>query len=215
MSQPTKPKRTYNSALRQAQAHQTRLQILATARELFVEYGYSGATIDAIAQEAGVAPETVFAIFGSKRSILASLVQVSVGGDEQPIPLMQRPGPQAVLHEQDPQRQVRRFAEDISGILERVAPLFEVMRMAAKTEPEIAGMLQRILDERRQNLAVFVKNLAAYATLRTELDEATTVDTVWAITSPEMFSLLTRDRGWSRERYADWLGDSLARLVLD
>lgn len=190
------------------------MQIIAAARESFIQYGYSGATIEAIAQSAGVAPETVFAIFGNKRSLLAALVQVSVGGDEQPIPLLQRPGPQAVLHEQDPHRQVQRFAEDIAGILVRVAPLFEVMRTAAKTEPEIAVMLQGLLGERWQNLAVFVKNLAAHTTLRAGLNEDEAVDTAWALTSPEMFSLLTRDRGWSRERYAAWLGETLARLLL-
>ncbi len=214
MSQPAKPKRAYNSTRRRAQARETRLQIIAAARKLFIEHGYSGATIEAIAQEAGVAPETIFAIFGNKRSILAALVQVSVGGDDRPIPLLQRPGPQAVLHEQNPVQQVQRFAEDITGILERVAPVIEVMRMAAKTETEIAEMLRSLLERRWQNLAVFVKNLAAHAALRTELDEATAVDTVWAIASPEMFSLLTAGRGWSRERYAVWLGEALARLLL-
>lgn len=215
MSQSAKPRRSYNSTRRRAQARETRLQIIAAARKLFIEHGYSGATIEAIAQEAGVAPETIFAIFGNKRSILAALVQVSVGGDERPVPLLQRPGPQAVLHEPDPVVQVRRFAEDISSILERVAPLFEVMRMAAKTEPEIAEMLQGILGERRRNLAVFVNNLAAHTPLRAGLDETEAVDTVWAIASPEMFTLLTRDRGWTRERYAAWLEEVLRRLLLE
>src|SRR5512141_1870147 len=137
MTKPRKIKRPYNSTRRQAQARETRRQIIEAARRLFAEHGYAGATIEAIAQEAGVAPETIFTTFGNKRTILAALIDVAVGGDEQSIPLLQRPGPQTVLQEHDPIRQLQMFAEDIAGILERVAPVFEIMRMAAKTEPDI------------------------------------------------------------------------------
>lgn len=77
--------------------------------------------------------------------------------DDRPIQLLQRPGPQSVLHEQNPVHQVHLFAEDITGILERVAPAIEVIRMAAKAEVEIAEMLRSLLERRRQNLTVFVK----------------------------------------------------------
>ena len=105
MTQTKKLKRQYNSTRRQAQASETRKQIIEAARKLFAQYGYAGATIEAIALEAGVAPETVFAVFGNKRTILANLIDISVGGDDQPVPLLQRPGPQSVLQEPDPVRQ--------------------------------------------------------------------------------------------------------------
>ena len=210
MSQLAKPKRKYNSDRRRAQAGETRRQIVAAARTLFMERGYAGATIEAIAQAAGVAPETIFAVFGSKRAILARLVGVAVGGDEQPIPLLQRPGPQAVFQERDPARQLELFAADISAILERVAPVFEIMRMAAKTEPDIAGLLKNLLEERLQNMLIFVQHLP----LRAGLDAAQAAETVWAVTSPEVFSLLTLDRGWPRERYTRWLAGALSRLLL-
>src|SRR5512139_1844715 len=99
MTKPRKTKRPYNSARRQAQARETRRQIIEAARLLFSEHGYTGATIEAIAEEAGVAPETIFATFGNKRTILAAVIDVAVGGDAQPVPLLQRPGPQAVLQQ--------------------------------------------------------------------------------------------------------------------
>src|SRR5215204_3120445 len=101
MTEEIKPKRRYTSRRRQVQAAETRRQIVEAARQLFAERGYVGTTIEAIAQAAGVAGETVYATFGSKRAILARLVDVSVGGDEQPIPLLERPGPQAVQQERD------------------------------------------------------------------------------------------------------------------
>lgn len=214
MTQSEKPKREYNSMRRQAQARETRRQIIEAARELFAGHGYAGATIEAIAQRAGVAPETVFAIFGNKRTILSNLMDVSVGGDDQPVALLQRPGPQRVLRESDPKLQMQTFAQDISLILERVAPIFEIMRMAAKTEPDIAELLKKLLGERLHNLAEFVHSVTANSPLRNGLDEKQAAEIVWAITSPEVFSLLTVDRGWSRERYTQWLGEALIRLLL-
>lgn len=214
MTQSEKPKRTYNSTRRQVQARETRRQIITAARKLFTQYGYSGATIEAIAQEAGVAPETIFSIFGNKRTILSELMRFSLGGDDQPIPLLERPGPQAVLREPDPRRRLELFAEDISHILERVAPLFEIMRMAAKTEPDIAGLLKTLLAERLTTMAQFVQAISAHDPLRQGLDRNQASEIVWTMTSPEVFRLLTVDLEWSRESYVRWLGDSLARLLL-
>jgi AcrR family transcriptional regulator len=209
-----KPKRPYNSTRRQAQARQTRQQIADAARQLFTERGYTGATIEAIAQEAEVAPETIYATFGNKRKILTHLMNIAVGGDEEPIRLLDRPEPQATMRESDQQLQLSQFARSITSILERVAPIFAIMRAAAKTEPEIADLLERILQERWQNLGTFVQHVAANGPLREGLPMPQAVDTVWAIASPELFTLLTVDRGWSKEQYIDWLATSLIRLLL-
>jgi AcrR family transcriptional regulator len=210
MTSQKKSRRPYDSTRRQAQARETRLRIIDAARGLFAERGYAGATIDAIAQTAGVAPETVFAAFGNKRGILAGLVDLSVGGDDLPIPLLERPGPQSVLEEANLVRQMRMFSHDISEILERVAPVFEILRTAAKTEPEIAELLRELLAGRWRNLAVFVEHLP----LRKGLEREQATEIVWTLTSPEVFRLLTADRGRSRERYAAWLEATLSRLLL-
>ncbi len=214
MTKSPKSKRQYNSTRRQAQARETRRQIIEAARQLFIEYGYAGATIDAIAQEAGVAPETIFATFGSKRAILAAVIDVAVGGDDQPTPLLQRPEPQAVLQQTEPAQLLQLFAADISDILERVAPVFVIMRVAAKTEPDIAELLKNRLEQRLRNLTAVAQRLAAQQALREELNVEQAADIIWTMTSPEVFSLLTVDRGWSKERYARWLGDTLTRLLL-
>ena len=93
------PKRRYDSTHRQEQARQTRLEIIQAARKLFFEHGYSGTSIEAIAQEAGVAVETVYGIFGSKRQILFSLVDYSLTGDDLPVPLLKRGEIQETLAE--------------------------------------------------------------------------------------------------------------------
>lgn len=214
MTDSPKLKRPYRSNRRQAQARETRRQIVEAARRQFTENGYMGATIEAIAQEADVAPETIYAIYGNKRTLLASVIEVAVGGDDQPVAVLQRSGAQAVLQLSDPVQQLQMFAEDIAKILERVAPLFGVMRAAARTEPEIADLLHALLAERFQNLSRFVGHVAARTALRSAIDETTASETVWAMTSPEIFSLFTADRGWTRAQYARWLGDALVRWLL-
>lgn len=214
MADSAKAKRPYNSTRRQAQARATRRQIIDAAYRLFTESGYDGATVEAIAARAGVATETVYATFGNKRTILARTIDIAVGGDDQPVDVLQRPDPQLVLQMTDPAQLLRAFATGITDTLERVAPLFAVMRAAAQTEAEIAELLNGLLAERFQNLGFFVKQLAAHSALAAGMDQTAATETVWALTSPELFSLFTVDRGWSKARYADWLGAALVRLLL-
>lgn len=214
MSDSPKPKRRYNSTRRQEQMRQTRRQIAEAARQLFTERGYAGATIDAIAREAEVAPETVYAIFGSKHKILWHLMDISIGGDDAPVPLMERPEPQAVLRETDQRQLLGRFARDITQILTRAAAVFEMLRSAGEIEPELADLFQRMTQERSHNMEMVVQTVAANGPLREGIDTQRAVGTVWTLTSPQVFLLLTRDRGWSPPQYADWLADSLTRLLL-
>ena len=206
--------RRYDATRRQEQARQTRQAITEAALRLFIRNGYAGATIGAIAQEAGVATETIYATFGSKRAILSHLVAISVAGDDEPVPLLERPFVHATEQEPDQRQQIRMFARQMREIMGRMAPIFEVMRTAAKTEPDIAEMRAHILRERRQGMGHFVRVLAAHGTLREELSIDEAVDTVFALSSGEMFTVLTMDLGWSSERYDTWLAKTLIATLL-
>src|SRR5512144_29662 len=102
--------RKYDSSHRQAQARQTRLQIAEAARDLFFGRGYAGTTIEAIAERAGVAPETIYATFKNKRNVLSFVFDIAIGGDDEEVRLLDRPDPQAILKETDQQRQLTLFA---------------------------------------------------------------------------------------------------------
>ena len=207
-------KRKYDSTRRQAQAHETRIQIAEAARALFMERGYAGTSIEAIAEHAGVAPETIYATFRNKRKILFFLFDISVGGDDQPVRVIDRPEPQAVLHDTDQNRQLAMFASGVTQILSRAAPVFEIMRGAAKTEPEISNLVQRLTKERLQNMTKVAEHLAANGPLREGLDKYTAGEIIWALTSQDLYLLFTRDLGWTNERYASWLTETLTRLLL-
>jgi AcrR family transcriptional regulator len=207
-------KRPYRSQLRQEQAADTRQRIVQAAYGLFVSQGYPGTTIEAIARQAQVAVETVYAAFGNKKALLTRLVQIALLGDEGTTPLFERPGPQAVRREIDPRRQVALFAADMRSIMERVGPLLEVIRAAAQTNDDLAGLLRNLLDQRLEGMRRFVGFLRSRGPLRRGLSQEAAAETVWALTSPDLHRLLTVDRGWTGERYEAWLSDALQQLLL-
>jgi len=209
-----KKKRQYDSSRRKAQSLETQMQIVETARSLFIGRGYAGTAIERIARESQVAPETSYSIFGNKKSILTKVVDVSVVGDGEPIPLLARAQIREVESEKDQRRQIQMFANRIQLIMSRVAPLFTVMRGAAMTEAEIATILKKYLDSRMQGMSYFIDCLLANGPLRKNLDKRTAVETTWALTSAEVYNLFMNDRGWSTEEYEFWLTETLTKLLL-
>jgi AcrR family transcriptional regulator len=203
--------RRYRSERRREQAEQTRQRVLDAAATLFEQRGYEGASIAAIADAARVSQETIYARFENKRTVLGELVHRAVRGDD-PAPVLEQAGPRAVAAATDQHEQLRLFAADVVLRLERAAPLVTIVAGASRSEPQLAELLTRLHDYRLNNLRGLVDAVATNGPLRLPRDEA--VETVWALTSPELHQLLTRVRGWTRSRYRDWLADSLARLLL-
>ena len=203
-------RRPYRSERRREQAEETRAKVLDAAGALFEERGYEGASIAAIAAAAGVAQETIYARFGSKRALLGELVARAVrGADPRPVP--EQAGPRSLASASGQREQLRLFAADIAERLDRAAPLVALVG-AARAEPELVELLERLHGERLRNLRVVVESLLSDGPLR--LPEKEALETVWALTSPELHQLLVRVRGWSRSRYRAWLADSLAALLL-
>jgi AcrR family transcriptional regulator len=208
-------KREYDSSRRQAQANETRRHILEAARKLFMERGYAGATADAIAAEAAVSTQTIYAIFKNKKKILVSLMNVSSPtGEEDHLPVHERGGAQAVARETDQRRQLRMFADIVAYNLNQVAAVFEIMMDAAKVEPDFERIVEKLNKQRLEHMALAVQQIAANGPFRDNMDETYARDIVWTLTSGEVFLLLTRDLGWSKQKYADWLADSLIRMLL-
>jgi AcrR family transcriptional regulator len=209
-----KAPRPYDSSLRKEQARQTRSRILDSAEQLFAERGYAPSTMEAIAAAAGVAVDTVYAAFGTKRGVLSALVDVRVGGDDQPIDLLDRAGPQAVRRQPDQRSQLEGFAKDVTGILERVRPVHDIMRGAAAVDSEIAALRARLEAHRFQNMLKFVSWVAANGPLRGGMGEEAAAAIVWSLASPEMHRMLRVERGWTSERYTEWLGETLTRTLV-
>jgi len=211
MSEPVKPRRAYNSTRRREAAEQTRERILAAARARFLADGYAGTTIAAIASDAGTAAETVYANFRTKPALLEAVVRAAARG-EGATEIPDQPGPLAAAAADDPREQLRRFAADVVLRLERVGPLLRVLGAAEAAEPALAELHERVQSARRENLRAVPAALDRVGALA--VPEEAAADTVWALASPDVHDLLTRRRGWSRERYADWLATTLAAALL-
>lgn len=213
---PTKnpPKRKYDSSGRQSRATESHAQIIKAARELFIESGYSGVSIEAIARKAKASPETIYSVFKNKRTILARTMDLAADTGDSPIPIMLRSYIQEVTAERDQHKQIQMFASRMQMFFSQIAPLVEVLRDAAKTEPEIKKLLNKYLDDRYQGMGFFIDCLLANGPLRNRLSKLSATEALWALASAEIYNLLVIDRGWSEEEYKIWLIETLTRLLL-
>lgn len=207
-------KRAYRSPRRQQQANETRATILDAAQAQFSSLGWSRARIAGIAKEAGVSVETVYSVFGNKRSILEQLVTRAVRGGDPDTPLMQQAGPASVRAAATPAEMIGRFAIDISGVLSRVAPIMKVVRAAAEADPEIAPLYASLHAGRRRNLAQFANWLAAATPLRDGMTAEEAAAQIWRMASPELYLLVTGIGAASKDDFAHWLERTLVVLLL-
>ncbi len=206
-------KRKYDSSRRKAQALETHQQILVSAENLFTSKGYAGTSIESIAQKASVAPETIYATFKNKQTILSKLIKTSIlGDDDNPVPLMLREQIREVAEERNQKRQIQLFAKRIQVLMSRIAQLLEVMKSASKTESEIKRLLKKYVDGRFQGMGFFIDCVTANGALR--VNKLTATETVWLLTSAEVYNLLTIERGWSGEEYEMWLSQTLEDFLL-
>jgi AcrR family transcriptional regulator len=216
MSEGVKPRRRYHSQRRQAQAAQTRRDILTAAHQLFLEKGYAGTTLAAIAQAAGVVVETIYRAFGSKAALFKTVVEAAVagGGDRAERPPDQRPAIQAVINETNPRRQLQLYAATQPGIHARIGPLFRVLAGAAAAEPDLAEVARQLEAQRLDGMGRFAQLLADRGALRPDLSVQEARDLLWTLNAHPVHDLLVTQRGWPPERYRDWLADTLARTLL-
>ncbi len=213
MSQPVK-RRVYDSPRRREQARSTRSAVLDSAAELFIERGYGATTIDAIASRANVSPETVYATFGTKRSLIAHLVDISIAGGDDAAPVLEQAWVAEMRDEPNPARRLRILAQHGVAILARRAMIDEVVHGAAAADRGIAELRERGKAQRLAGQHELLRIVVDVAGLRADLDLATAADILYAIGSPEVYRLLVGDRGWSEARFVEWYGDALIRLLL-
>lgn len=207
-------KRRYDSPLRREQAATTRRRILEAAERLFERQGFTATTMAAIASEAGVSLKTVYLAFETKTGVLRALWHVLLRGDEEQVPVGERPWFRAVLEEPDPRRKLRLNVHNAKVVRGRVGRLLDVISDAAPTEPELASLWDRIQLEFYENQRAVVEDLHRRKALRRELDVARATDILWTLNHPDLYRLLVSDRGWTPDEHEEWLADILCDQLL-
>lgn len=197
--------RTYHSPARAEAARQTRRRIVEAARSLFEQHGYAGTTIDAVAEAAGVSRRTVFLSVGSKVELLKTAWDWAVVGDDEAVPMAERPHVLAMLEITDPPLLVRLWVDQVLGVAYRVGQLEVVLNRAVDADAEAAALRERIDVERRGGARMFVSHLASVGGLREGLSVDEGADMCWVLMNPMLQRRLRAERGWTRAAVEDWL----------
>jgi AcrR family transcriptional regulator len=209
-------RREYDNSGREEQAARTRGRIIEAARRVVVRDGYVTTTMVAIAQEARVSRETVYKAFRSKPELVKRVYDVALVGDEEPIPLRDRPAYRAMVEDPVAEGKLRRYAALVRDIYQRLGPLLGVLLIAARSgEPELLGFLAQTDQESMQGARHIAELVAATGALRPDLARERAADVIWALRAPEMHYLLTTVRGWSAQEYERWLADALVDALLE
>jgi AcrR family transcriptional regulator len=205
-------RRRYHSPLRADQALQTRRRVLEAAFRFFVDRGYAGTTIAAVAEQAGVSPETIYLSLGGKRGLLEGAIEMAIAGEDDAATrddawwteVAQLPGTT---------QRLEKMVEYSCRILARTRPIHAVIRGAADKEAFAADLGRRLLDDRLTSQTQRVRQYLG-DDLRQELSALEAGQRYCALASPELYHLLTVEFGWTAERHRKWLTDLLQTELL-
>ena len=201
-------KRPYQSRVRERQADDTRRRIVEATRQLLQTEGYDGMTIEAIARRAEVSAPSVYAIFKSKTGLFIALLnQCMFGADYEEVV-------RQTLNATDPETRLRRAAGVSRQIRGTQSALFDLMRGAGVVAPELAKLEQErehLRYEKEEGMINFLRDAGA---LRPGLSHKTARDIFWLLTGGDVYRMLVRERGWSPQKYQNWLADTLVRSLL-
>jgi AcrR family transcriptional regulator len=201
-------KRKYNTSNRRKKASETRVTIAQAAKELFTKRGFESATLEEIANKAGVPLPTVYGMFKSKKGILKEVMERALFGRQYTALVRQT---KAIAH---PEERLRGVASITRNVYDSEREEMGLLRGATVVAPEFAE-LEREREQRRfERQSVTLKLLAAARALREDLTVRTAREVLWALTGREPYRLLVIEKRWSSERYERWLGDLLIRALL-
>jgi AcrR family transcriptional regulator len=207
-SQSNEGKRPYHSRVRQRQAEDTHRRILTAARELFASRGYAATTLEAIAEIAEVSPKTLGAVFGSKRALLAEVINPEAFSTHV------RQLIEEVGATEDPSRRLALVAQITRQAYEPLVNELELLRTAGAVAPELADLAQQVEARRSQNQARLIASLHEQGMLRRGLSVEEATDVLWALTSYDLYRMLVVEQGWEAVRYETWLAQILIQQML-
>ncbi|MBO0776497.1 MAG: TetR family transcriptional regulator [Actinobacteria bacterium] len=207
--------RPYRSARRQEQARRTRQRILGAATAEFSSRGYAATTMAAIAAAAGVSVPAVEQAFGTKANLLKEAIDVAIAGDGEPVPVLQRPAAATAAAALTAETFLAAASTAVADVAERAAGLVLVAFEAAAGDPRLRPLAGQLRDNRAVMAGWIVDELAERTPLRPGIDRSHAVDVVWLLMDPAVFTRLTTDRGWNRQRFRQWFADSIARMLTD
>jgi AcrR family transcriptional regulator len=207
-------RRGYHSPMRAESAERTRRAIVAAARDLFVEHGYTATSLGDVAAAAGVARPTVAAAFGSKPALLRQIVDEALAGDDEPVPVAQRPWFAPVWEASEPSGLLDAYAGVCVLINARTARLFDVVHRAAGDSPDLTQLWATLEGNRRIGAGALVAHARTLGPIRADLTVEQVADALWTLNDPALYGRLVLEKGWSEADFRRWLARQMAAAVL-
>jgi TetR/AcrR family transcriptional regulator of autoinduction and epiphytic fitness len=203
--------RRYVSPRREEQARQTRRAILDAAAKLFVNPGYAATPLTAVAAEAGVAVQTVYAVFGNKRQLLSDLVDVTLVGDDERKAMAERSFVADIRALDGLRAKLTRYARHLAETHARQVHVMLALASAATADADAAAIWRKNIEDRRRGMAMFAIDLAATGEVRVSQERA--ADVLWLAQDIRNYDWLVRERGWPVERFERWFVDGVAAVL--
>jgi AcrR family transcriptional regulator len=214
MSGTVKGSRRYESPGRKEQARATRRAVLAAATRLFLDRGYTATTMADIAEGAGVVVQTVYSSVGGKAEVLKQALDVAIVGDDEPVPMVDRPEILAVKSERDGRRKLELFAAHLATVQSRTARLTRVLTVAADSDADVARLQATALAGRRHGMHEFATNLREQRLLRRGLTVAKAADVLAEHMDAAHYLTFVEELGWTPRDYQRWYVTVTSAMLL-
>jgi AcrR family transcriptional regulator len=209
----TKVKRSYDASGRREQARARRRTVVLAARELFERDGFRVTTVAAIAAHAKVSTESIYKGFGSKAALAKAVFDVVIAGDDEPVPVAQRPAMQAIRDEPDVRLKIAMFVDGLAQRQARSARVQMLIRDGRHVDDSLAPIWAKLNEEGLVGMTLLGRHLLQTGRLRDGIDLQEVRDVLWNYLAIDSYERLVLSQGWSLERYARWLARAITSAL--
>lgn len=209
----TEVKRRYDASGRRAQARARRHAMVVAAQELFERDGFRSTTIAAVAERAGVSAESVYKAFGTKAALAKAVFDVVIAGDDEDVPVYQRPEQQAMLAEPDVRRKIEMFVHGLAQRQARSAKVQFLIRDGRHVDDSLTPVWDKLAEEGLVGMTMLGRHLLETGQLRAGIDLDEVRDVLWNYLAIDTYERLVLARGWSVDRYADWVARAIIAAI--
>ncbi|HTZ30725.1 MAG TPA: helix-turn-helix domain-containing protein [Streptosporangiaceae bacterium] len=209
----TEVKRSYDASRRREQARARRLAVVLAARELFERDGFRLTTIAAVAARAGVSAESVYKGFGTKAALAKAVFDLVIAGDDEPVPVAERPAMQVVRDEPDVRRKIAMFTEGLAQRQARSAKVQILIRDGRHVDDSLAPVWAKLNDEGLAGMTMLGGHLLGTGQLRDGIGLAEVRDVLWNYLAIDHYERLVLAQGWPLQRYSQWLAHAVTSAI--
>ena len=209
----TEVKRSYDASRRREQARARRQAVVLAARDLFERDGFRPTTIAAIAVHAGVSAESIYKGFGTKAALAKAVFDIALAGDDEPVPVAERPAMQAMRDEPDVRRKIAMFTEGLAGRQARSARVQILIRDGRHVDDSLAPVWAKLTDEGLAGMTTLGRHLLETGQLRDGIDVEEVRDMLWNYLAIDHYERLVLTQDWPLQRYTQWLAHAITSAL--